>query len=187
MGQRGRRPGMKRETGTIGDDMHIHRFWKRAAPERRDPQAPEAPGGGTPARGRSAPKDTSSPVRPELEPPSVTFADIAGIDEVRREVEELVQFLRAPEHFERLGARLPRGALLVGPPGTGKTLLAKAVAGEAGVSFFSMSGSGLVGMFVGVGGPRGRGPFEAGEGHAPRTIFIHPIDARRGHRGAGRR
>src|SRR5213080_518983 len=151
MGERGRRPGMKRETGTIGDDMHIHRFWKRAEPEREASQAPEAAGGGTPARDRSVHEDTSSPVRPELEPPSVTFADIAGIDEVRREVEELVQVLRAPEHFERLGARIPRGALLVGPPGTGKTLLAKAVAGEAGVPFFSMSGSDFVEMFVGVG------------------------------------
>src|SRR3989440_424748 len=177
MGQRGRRPGMKRETGTIGDDMHIHRFWKRAAPERRDPQAPEAPGGGTPARDRSARKDTSSPVRPELEPPSVTFADIAGIDEVRREVEELVQVLRAPEHFERLGARIPRGALLVGPPGTGKTLLAKAVAGEAGVSFFSMSASEFVEMYVGVGAKRVRDLFGKGREHAPCVIFLDELDA----------
>src|SRR3989440_2341800 len=177
MGQRGRRPGMKRETGTIGDDMHIHRFWKRAAPERRDPQAPEAPGGGTPARDRSARKDTSSPVRPELEPPSVTFADIAGIDEVRREVEELVQFLRAPERFERLGARIPRGALLVGPPGTGKTLLAKAVAGEAGVSFFSMSASEFVEMYVGVGAKRVRDLFLKGRENAPCVIFVDELDA----------
>src|SRR5439155_13459589 len=119
-----------RSPGTLGDDMHIHRFWNRAAPERRDPQKPEAHGSGTSARGRSVHEDTSSPVRPELEPPSVTFADIAGIDAVRREVEELVQFLRAPEHSERVEARIPRGALLLGPPGTGKPLLAKAFPGE---------------------------------------------------------
>src|SRR6266487_7198843 len=139
-----------RSPGTVGVDMHINRFWKRAEPERGASQAPGAPGGDTSARGRSVHEDTSSPVRPELKPPSVTFADVAGIDEVRREVEELVQFLRAPERFERLGARIPRGALLVGPPGTGKTLLAKAVAGEAGVSFFSVSASEFVEMYVGV-------------------------------------
>ena len=168
---------MKRETGTIGDDMHIHRFRKRAEPERRDPQTPEAAGGGTPARDRSARKDTSSPVRPDLEPPSVTFADIAGIDEVRREVEELVQFLRAPERFERLGARIPRGALLVGPPGTGKTLLAKAVAGEAGVSFFSVSASEFVEMYVGVGAKRVRDLFGKAREHAPCVIFLDELDA----------
>src|SRR6266704_304031 len=177
MDERGRRPDMKRETGTIGDDMHIHRFWKRAAPERRDPQTPGAAGGGTPARDRSARKDTSSPVRPDLEPPSVTFADIAGIDEVRREVEELVQFLRAPERFERLGARIPRGALLVGPPGTGKTLLAKAVAGEAGVSFFSVSASEFVEMYVGVGAKRVRDLFLKGRENAPCVIFVDELDA----------
>src|SRR6266704_3300256 len=177
MDERGRRPDMKRETGTIGDDMHINRFWKRAAPERRDPQAPEASGEGTSARDRSACEDTSSPVRPELKPPSVTFADIAGIDEVRREVEELVQFLRAPEHFERLGARIPRGALLVGPPGTGKTLLAKAVADEAGVSFFSMSASEFVEMYVGVGAKRVRDLFLKAREHAPCVIFVDELDA----------
>src|SRR5436853_355084 len=177
MGERGRRPGMKRETGTIGDDMHIHRFWKRAEPERRDPQTPEAADGGTPARDRSVHKDTSSPVRPDLEPPSVTFGDVAGIDEVRREVEELVQVLRAPEHFERLGARIPRGALLVGPPGTGKTLLAKAVAGEAGVSFFSVSASEFVEMYVGVGAKRVRDLFLKGRENAPCVIFIDELDA----------
>src|SRR5438045_326949 len=157
--------------------MHIHPFWKRAAPERRDPQTPEAAGGGTPARDRSARKDTSSPVRPDLEPPSVTFADVAGIDEVRREVEELVQFLRAPERFERLGAHIPRGALLVGPPGTGKTLLAKAVAGEAGVSFFSMSASEFVEMYVGVGAKRVRDLFGKGRENAPCVIFLDELDA----------
>src|SRR5438105_1818329 len=166
-----------RSPGTLGDDMHIHRFWKRAEPERGASQAPGAPGGGTSARGRSVHEDTSSPVRPELKPPSVTFADIAGIDEVRREVEELVQFLRAPERFERLGARIPRGALLVGPPGTGKTLLAKAVAGEAGVSFFSVSASEFVEMYVGVGAKRVRDLFLKAREHAPCVIFVDELDA----------
>ncbi len=155
-----------RSPGTLGDDMHIHRFWNRAEPERGDPQAPEAPGGGTSARGRSVHEDTSSPVRPELKPPSVTFADIAGIDEVRREVEELVQFLRAPERFERLGARIPRGALLVGPPGTG-----------AGVSFFSVSASEFVEMYVGVGAKRVRDLFLKGRENAPCVIFVDELDA----------
>src|SRR5437588_3617064 len=177
MGERGRRPGMKRETGTIGDDMHIHRFWNRAAPERGASQAPEAAGGGTPARGRSVHEDTSSPVRPELEPPSVTFADIAGIDEVRTEVEEIVQFLRSPQRFDRLGARIPRGALLVGPPGTGKTLLARAVAGDAGVPFFSMSASEFVEMFVGVGASRVRDLFNQARQSSPCVVFIDEIDA----------
>src|SRR2546421_3522430 len=177
MGQRGRRPCMKRETGTIGDDMHIHRFWNRVEPERRDPQAPEAPGGGTPARDRSARQDTSSPLPPELQPPPVTFADVAGIDEVRQEVQELVRFLRAPESFERLGARIPRGALLVGPPGTGKTLLAKAVAGEAGVPFFSVSASEFVEMYVGVGAKRVRDLFYKAREHTPCVIFIDELDA----------
>ncbi len=166
-----------RSPGTIGDDMHIHRFWKRAEPERGASQAPGAPGGGTSARGWSVHEDTSSPVRPELKPPSVTFADVAGIDEVRREVEELVQFLRAPERFERLGARIPRGALLVGPPGTGKTLLAKAVAGEAGVSFFSVSASEFVEMYVGVGAKRVRDLFLKAREHAPCVIFVDELDA----------
>ncbi len=166
-----------RSPGTIGDDMHINRFWKRAEPERGASQAPGAPGGGTSARGWSVHEDTSSPVRPELKPPSVTFADVAGIDEVRREVEELVQFLRAPERFERLGARIPRGALLVGPPGTGKTLLAKAVAGEAGVSFFSVSASEFVEMYVGVGAKRVRDLFLKAREHAPCVIFVDELDA----------
>jgi ATP-dependent metalloprotease FtsH len=109
--------------------------------------------------------------------PGVTFADVAGIDEVRSELEEIVQFLRSPERFDRLGARIPRGALLVGPPGTGKTLLAKAVAGEAGVPFFSMSASEFVEMFVGVGASRVRDLFNQARQIAPCVVFIDEIDA----------
>ncbi len=111
-----------------------------------------------------------------LEPP-VTFADVAGIDEVRAELEEIVQFLRSPERFDRLGARIPRGALLVGPPGTGKTLLAKAVAGEASVPFFSMSSSEFVEMFVGVGASRVRDLFNQARKSAPCVVFLDEIDA----------
>jgi ATP-dependent metalloprotease FtsH len=114
--------------------------------------------------------------RVSLEPP-VTFADVAGIDEVRSELEEIVQFLRRPERFDRLGARIPRGALLVGPPGTGKTLLAKAVAGEADVPFFSISASEFVEMFVGVGASRVRDLFNQARQAAPCVIFIDEIDA----------
>ncbi len=114
--------------------------------------------------------------RVSLEPP-VTFADVAGIDEVRAELEEIVQFLRRPERFDRLGARIPRGALLVGPPGTGKTLLAKAVAGEADVPFFSISASEFVEMFVGVGASRVRDLFNQARQAAPCVIFIDEIDA----------
>ncbi len=110
-------------------------------------------------------------------PPSTTFADVAGIDEVRIELEEIVQFLQAPEKFERLGARIPRGALLVGQPGTGKTLLARAVAGEAGVPFFSISASEFVEMFVGVGASRVRDLFAQARQAAPAVIFIDEIDA----------
>ncbi len=112
-----------------------------------------------------------------LTPPDVTFADVAGIDEVRTELEEIVQFLRTPERYNRLGARIPRGALLVGPPGTGKTLLAKAVAGEANVPFFSMSASEFVEMFVGVGASRVRDLFLQARQAAPAVIFIDEIDA----------
>jgi len=118
----------------------------------------------------------SAQSRVSLEPP-VTFADVAGIDEVRTEVEEIVQFLRSPERFNRLGARIPRGALLVGPPGTGKTLLARAVAGEAGVPFFSMSASEFVEMFVGVGASRVRDLFNQARQSAPCVVFIDEIDA----------
>jgi len=109
--------------------------------------------------------------------PPVTFADVAGIDEVRTELEEIVQFLQNPERFKKLGAHIPRGALLVGPPGTGKTLLARAVAGEAGVPFFSMSASEFVEMFVGVGASRVRDLFNKARQTAPCVIFIDELDA----------
>ncbi len=109
--------------------------------------------------------------------PPVTFADVAGIDEVRIELEEIVRFLRSPQQYERLGARIPRGALLVGPPGTGKTLMAKAVAGEAGVPFFSMSASEFVEMFVGIGASRVRDLFQQARQAAPCVIFIDELDA----------
>ncbi len=115
-----------------------------------------------------------APVRAET---PVTFADVAGIDEVREELEEIVQFLRSSERYEKLGAKIPRGALLVGPPGTGKTLLAKAVAGEAGVPFYSMSASEFVEMFVGVGASRVRDLFAKARQSAPCVIFIDEIDA----------
>lgn len=120
----------------------------------------------------------STPTLPpvNLAPPT-TFADVAGIDEVRVELEEIVQFLRSPEKFGRLGAHIPRGALLVGPPGTGKTLLARAVAGEAGVPFFSISASEFVEMFVGVGASRVRDLFNQARQVAPAVIFIDEIDA----------
>jgi len=111
-----------------------------------------------------------------VEPP-VTFADVAGIDEVRQELEEIVQFLRDPERYDRLGAHIPRGALLVGPPGTGKTLLAKAVACEAGVPFFSMSSSEFVEMFVGVGASRVRDLFAKARQAAPCVVFLDELDA----------
>ncbi|HEY6218423.1 MAG TPA: ATP-dependent zinc metalloprotease FtsH, partial [Gemmatimonadaceae bacterium] len=117
--------------------------------------------------------------------PKVTFADVAGADEAKQELQEIIEFLRDPQKFTKLGGRLPKGALLVGPPGTGKTLLAKAVAGEAGRPFFSMSGSDFVEMFVGVGASRVRDLFEQGKAHAPCIIFIDEIDAVGRHRGAG--
>jgi cell division protease FtsH len=117
--------------------------------------------------------------------PKLTFADVAGCDEAKTELQEIIEFLKDPQKFTRLGGRLPKGALLVGPPGTGKTLLAKAVAGEAGRPFFSMSGSDFVEMFVGVGASRVRDLFEQGKAHAPCIIFIDEIDAVGRHRGAG--
>jgi cell division protease FtsH len=117
--------------------------------------------------------------------PKVTFADVAGADEAKIELQEIIEFLKDPQKFTKLGGRLPKGALLVGPPGTGKTLLAKAVAGEAGRPFFSMSGSDFVEMFVGVGASRVRDLFEQGKAHAPCIIFIDEIDAVGRHRGAG--
>ncbi|MFQ5529924.1 MAG: ATP-dependent zinc metalloprotease FtsH [Gemmatimonadota bacterium] len=117
--------------------------------------------------------------------PNVTFADVAGADEAKEDLKEIIDFLKDPAKFRRLGGRLPKGALLVGPPGTGKTLLARAVAGEAGRPFFSMSGSDFVEMFVGVGASRVRDLFEQGKTHAPCIIFIDEIDAVGRHRGAG--
>ena len=115
----------------------------------------------------------------------VTFSDVAGIDEAKEEVQEIIGFLKDPPKFQKLGGRIPKGVLVVGPPGTGKTLLAKAIAGEAGVPFFSISGSDFVEMFVGVGASRVRDLFEQGKKHAPCIIFIDEIDAVGRHRGAG--
>jgi cell division protease FtsH len=115
----------------------------------------------------------------------VTFADVAGCDEAKEEVSELVDFLRDPTKFQKLGGRIPRGVLMVGPPGTGKTLLARAIAGEAKVPFFTISGSDFVEMFVGVGASRVRDMFENAKKHAPCIIFIDEIDAVGRHRGAG--
>ena len=115
----------------------------------------------------------------------VTFADVAGIDEAKEELEEIIAFLKDPKKFTKLGGRIPKGVLLMGAPGTGKTLLARAIAGEAGVPFFSISGSDFVEMFVGVGASRVRDLFEQGKKHAPCIIFIDEIDAVGRHRGAG--
>jgi cell division protease FtsH len=115
----------------------------------------------------------------------VTFADVSGIDEAKDELEEIIAFLKDPKKFTRLGGRIPKGVLLVGPPGTGKTLLARAIAGEAGVPFFSISGSDFVEMFVGVGASRVRDLFVQGKKNAPCIIFIDEIDAVGRHRGAG--
>ena len=115
----------------------------------------------------------------------VTFEDVAGVDEAKEDLQEIVDFLRDPQKFQRLGGRIPRGVLLVGPPGTGKTLLARAIAGEAGVPFFSISGSDFVEMFVGVGASRVRDMFEQAKKNAPCIIFVDEIDAVGRHRGAG--
>jgi len=115
----------------------------------------------------------------------VTFADVAGADEAKEEVQEVVEFLRSPDKFSALGGRIPRGVLLVGPPGTGKTLLAKAIAGEAEVPFYSISGSEFVEMFVGVGAARVRDLFEQAKRNAPCIVFVDEIDAVGRHRGAG--
>ena len=114
----------------------------------------------------------------------VTFEDVAGIDEAKTELEEVVEFLKDPGKFQRLGGKIPKGVLLVGPPGTGKTLLARAIAGEANVPFFTISGSDFVEMFVGVGASRVRDMFEQGKKMLP-VIFIDEIDAVGRHRGAG--
>jgi len=115
----------------------------------------------------------------------ITFADVAGIDEAKEELEEIISFLKDPKKFQRLGGRIPKGVLLMGPPGTGKTLMARAIAGEANVPFFSISGSDFVEMFVGVGASRVRDLFEQGKKSAPCIIFIDEIDAVGRHRGAG--
>ncbi|HUU02903.1 MAG TPA: ATP-dependent zinc metalloprotease FtsH [Myxococcota bacterium] len=115
----------------------------------------------------------------------VTFKDVAGVDEAKEELQEIILFLKSPKKFTRLGGRIPKGVLLMGPPGTGKTLLARAVAGEAGVPFFSISGSDFVEMFVGVGASRVRDLFEQGKKHAPCIVFVDELDAVGRHRGAG--
>jgi cell division protease FtsH len=115
----------------------------------------------------------------------ITFKDVAGVDEAKEELKEIIEYLREPQRFQKLGGRIPKGVLLVGPPGTGKTLLARAVAGEANVPFFSISGSDFVEMFVGVGASRVRDLFEQGKKNAPCIIFIDEIDAVGRHRGAG--
>ena len=117
--------------------------------------------------------------------PKVTFADVAGIDEAKQELQEVVEFLKYPKKFQALGARIPKGVLLLGPPGSGKTLLARAIAGEAGVPFFSISGSDFVEMFVGVGASRVRDLFEQAKKSAPCIVFIDEIDAVGRQRGAG--
>ncbi len=117
--------------------------------------------------------------------PHVTFRDVAGVEEAKQELQEVIEFLKSPQKFQRLGGKIPKGVLLLGPPGTGKTLLARAVAGEAGVPFFSVSGSDFVEMFVGVGASRVRDLFEQGKRSAPCIVFIDEIDAVGRHRGAG--
>src|SRR5437588_3660760 len=163
--------GMDDRVSQIGKSR-VRRFEraKETSQPRRTPE--KLPGLGRPL---SSPTGGATPTK--VTPPPVTFADVAGIDEVRAEVEEIVQFLRSPDRYDRLGARIPRGALLVGPPGTGKTLLAKAVAGEAGVPFFSMSASEFVEMFVGVGASRVRDLFNQARQSAPCVVFIDEIDA----------
>ncbi len=126
--------------------------------------------------------------RAKLSPSSqkkATFKDVAGVDEPKEELQEIIEFLREPQKFQKLGGRIPKGVLLMGPPGTGKTLLARAVAGEANVPFFSISGSDFVEMFVGVGASRVRDLFEQGKKNAPCIVFIDEIDAVGRHRGAG--
>ncbi len=115
----------------------------------------------------------------------VTFKDVAGVEEAKEELQEIIEFLKEPQKFQKLGGRIPKGVLLMGSPGTGKTLLARAVAGEANVPFFSISGSDFVEMFVGVGASRVRDLFEQGKKNAPCIIFIDEIDAVGRHRGAG--
>jgi cell division protease FtsH len=115
----------------------------------------------------------------------VTFKDVAGVDEAKEELQEIIEFLKEPQKFQKLGGRIPKGVLMMGPPGTGKTLLARAIAGEANVPFFSISGSDFVEMFVGVGASRVRDLFEQAKNNAPAIIFVDEIDAVGRHRGAG--
>ena len=129
--------------------------------------------------GKSKAKLTSSSGR------KVTFRDVAGVEEAKEELQEIIEFLKEPQKFQKLGGKIPKGVLLMGPPGTGKTLLARAIAGEANVPFFSISGSDFVEMFVGVGASRVRDLFEQGKKNAPCIIFIDEIDAVGRHRGAG--
>ena len=117
--------------------------------------------------------------------PKINFDKVAGCEEAKQELSEIITFLKSPEQFQKLGGRIPKGVLLLGPPGTGKTLLARAVAGEAGVPFFSLSGADFVEMFVGVGASRVRDLFEQGKKNSPAIIFIDEIDAVGRHRGAG--
>ena len=117
--------------------------------------------------------------------PEVSFSDVQGVDEAKEELQEVVEFLKTPERFLALGAKIPRGVLLTGPPGVGKTLLARAVAGEAGVPFFSISGSEFVEMFVGVGASRVRDLFDQAKRNAPCIVFVDEIDAVGRHRGHG--
>jgi cell division protease FtsH len=167
--------GTKRATSDI--DAHFSQMGKSKPRrygmknERESPRSPEK------IAGIPRPVTPVKATTPKPVEPAVTFADVAGIDEVRQELEEIVQFLRAPERFDRLGARIPRGALLVGPPGTGKTLLAKAVACEAGVPFFSMNSSEFVEMFVGVGASRVRDLFTKARQAAPCVVFLDELDA----------
>ncbi|MFA4905835.1 MAG: ATP-dependent zinc metalloprotease FtsH [Candidatus Margulisiibacteriota bacterium] len=126
-----------------------------------------------------------SPAKPLQGKVDVTFADVAGVDEAKEELREIVEFLKTPEKFQKLGAKIPKGLLLMGPPGTGKTLLARAIAGEAGVPFFSLSGSDFVEMFVGVGASRVRNLFSQAKKQTPCIIFMDEIDAVGRHRGAG--
>src|SRR5712692_1431632 len=159
-------------------DERISQIGKSRA--RRFERAKEGPAPSrAPEKSANATRPVTAPTATARKPlePVVTFADVAGIDEVRAELEEIAQFLRNPDRYDRLGARIPRGALLVGPPGTGKTLLAKAVAGEAGVPFFSMSASEFVEMFVGVGASRVRDLFNQARQSAPCVIFLDEIDA----------
>jgi cell division protease FtsH len=121
----------------------------------------------------------------QIDKPTVGFADVAGVEEAKQELEEVVEFLKYPERFTALGARIPKGVLLIGPPGTGKTLLSRAVAGEAGVPFFSISGSEFVEMFVGVGASRARDLFDQAKRHAPCIVFVDEIDAVGRQRGSG--